>query len=110
MHFGQMIRNGGFHQFSYDSMIANYRRYRQFTPPSYDLSKITAPINLYYSKGDEIGTYKNALKLESQLKNVRSSNLCPLDDFSHYDYSYSHVAKFIVYNVLMDNLKKANGV
>lgn len=110
IHFGQMIINGGFSHFNYDNFIANFRKYRRFTPPPYDLSKITAPINLYYSKGDDIGTYENALKLESQLTNVRSSNLCPLTDFSHYDYGFSHLAKQIVYKNMMANLKKVNGV
>lgn len=90
--------------------MANFRKYRQFTPPSYHLDKITAPINLHYSKGDDVGTYKNALKLESQLPNVKSSNLCPLTDFSHYDYGFSHMAKNTVYNVMMNNINKANGM
>ena len=110
LHFGQMMRSGGFKQFSYDNLIANYRKYRRFTPPSYDLSKITAPINLYYSKGDDIAIYENVLKLKSQLSNVRTSNLCPINDFSHYDYGYSHLARKIVYNVMIANLKKVNGV
>lgn len=110
IHFGQMIINGGFDQFNYDSRIANYQKYRRFTPPPYDLSKISAPINLYYSKGDDVGTYANALKLESQLSNVRSSNLCPVDDFSHYDYGFSHSSKELIYKVMMANLKKVNGI
>lgn len=105
-----MILKGGFSQFNYDNIFVNLRHYGRLSPPPYDLSKITAPVNLYYSKGDDVGTYENALKLESQLPNVRSSNLCPLTDFSHYDYGFSHMAKKIVYNGMMANLKKVNGV
>lgn len=105
-----MIINGGFSQFNYDSRVANFRKYRRFTPPSYDLAKITAPINLYYSKGDDVGTYENALKLGSQLSNVMSSNLCPLNDFSHYDFGFSHFAKESVYDNMINRINKANGM
>ena len=33
-------------------MIDNLYTYGQFTPPDYDLSKVTAPVALYYSQND----------------------------------------------------------
>jgi len=43
--------------YNYDYGIAeNYKRYKQKTPPSYDLKKITAPIILFYAANDWIVT------------------------------------------------------
>jgi len=43
--------------YNYDYGIAeNYKRYKQKTPPSYDLKKITAPIILFYAANDRLVT------------------------------------------------------
>lgn len=40
---------------NYDYGITeNYKRYKQKTPPSYDLKKITVPIILFYSENDMV--------------------------------------------------------
>jgi len=42
---------------NYDYGIAeNHKRYKQQTPPSYDLKKITTPMILFYSENDPIST------------------------------------------------------
>jgi len=41
--------------YNYDYGIAeNYKRYKQKTPPSYDLKKITAPMILFYAANDMV--------------------------------------------------------
>jgi len=48
--------------YNYDyGMVENYKRYRQKTPPSYDLKKITAPMILFYAAND-MGTTEQVIK------------------------------------------------
>jgi len=43
--------------YNYDYGIAeNYKRYKQKTPPSYDLIKIIAPMILFYAANDMVTT------------------------------------------------------
>jgi len=42
---------------NYDyGIVENHKRYKQQTPPSYDLKKITAPMILFYSANDMVTT------------------------------------------------------
>lgn len=79
------------------------------TPPPYNLEMITAPVNLYYSKGDDTATFENAIDLKSQLQNLRSAYLVPIDDFSHGDFIFNMNAKEVVYNRMVYNINKING-
>lgn len=109
IHYGQLINNDKFCQFNYDNKWTNRRIYGRNTPPSYNLTQITASINLYYTKGDDIGTIEDTIRLKNQLKNVKSTYLVPVDDFGHIDFGFSRYAKAIVYKQLLGNLNKANG-
>lgn len=51
IHFAQGINSGEFRQFDYGKK-GNMREYQQPSPPKYDLSKVTAPVSLYYSDND----------------------------------------------------------
>lgn len=109
MHYGQMIRHEKFCLFDYDNRRINRRIYGSDEPPPYDLKKITAPVNLYYSKGDDLATFENAIELASQLQNVRSAHLVSIDNFSHGDFIFSHLAKQHVYKNMISSINKING-
>lgn len=104
-----MIRGGEFNQFDYESVRMNKKMYGRPTPPPYDLSKITAPINIYYSKDDETATAENAVKLFPQLQNLKSTFLVPIEDFAHVDFTYSRFLR-TVYDKLIRNINKANNL
>lgn len=108
VHYVQMMRNGGFNQFDYDDIEMNRKIYGSDTPPAYDLTKITAPISIYYSKDDSTATMENALKLIQQLKNIKSSYLVPIEDFRHADFTYSRYIRKAVYDKLIFNINIAN--
>lgn len=110
IHYGQMIRNKEFRLFDYDSARMNQRIYGTSTPPLYNLTAITAPVYLYYSKGDDLATPEDAIDLQNQLPNVQSSYLVPIDDFSHIDFGFSYLAKPFVYDELLRNINKVNGI
>lgn len=105
-----MIRHKKFRLFDYDSMRINQRIYGRNKPPLYNLTKITAPVNLYYSKGDDTATFENVMSLRTKLPNIRSSYLVPIEGFSHVDFAFSYLAKKSVYERLLNNINKINGI
>lgn len=103
-----MIRNYDFSLFDYDSKLMNRLKYGQNSPPKYNLTEITAPVNLYYSKGDDTATMENAIKLQSLLPNLRSTYLVPAEDFSHTDFAFSELAKEVLYDQMIENINRIN--
>lgn len=110
LHYAQMIRHKDFRLFDYDSERMNRRVYGTSKPPLYNLTAITAPVSLYYSKGDDTAAIEDAIDLQNQLPNVRSSYLVPFDKFSHIDFGFSYLAKPFVYDKLISNINKINGI
>lgn len=110
VHYGQMIIYGDFSLFDYEDAEMNRKMYGRDTPPPYNLSAITAPVSLYYSKDDDTATYENAIDLESQLPNLKSSYFIKDVEFSHGDFIMSKTAKDILYNRIMKSIDKSNGM
>lgn len=104
-----MIRHGKFRLFDYDNKLINRRIYGSDEPPLYDLQKITSPVNLYYSKGDDTVPIENAIELQHQLPNLKSAYLVPIDDFSHVDFIFRNIAKDVVYKKMIHSINEVNG-
>lgn len=109
IHYVQLMRSGGFRQFDYENKRINRKMYGQSTPPSYNLSKITTPINLFYSMNDSTATFENAIRLQSLLPNVKHSFRIPLDNFGHVDFTYSRYVRRALNNKLINVINEANG-
>lgn len=109
VHYVQLIRSGGFHQYDYENKKDNQRAYGSDTPPAYDLTKITAPVNLYHSKDDGTATFENVLRLQSQLKSHKSTYLVAIADFSHIDFTYSRYLRNALNDRLISTINKGNG-
>lgn len=105
-----MILHEDFSLFDYDSKKKNRKVYGKDSPPSYNLTQITAPVHLYYSKGDVTATMENAITLQHQLPNLKSAYLVPVDDFSHSDFGSSRQAKDVVYNDMIKKIHQDNGM
>lgn len=62
VHYGQEINSKKFRKFDY-GVFNNLNRYGSIEPPDYDISKITAPIALFYSENDNlVGVKVNILE------------------------------------------------
>ncbi|XP_071643538.1 lipase 3-like [Temnothorax longispinosus] len=104
-HFYQNIRIKDFRNYDY-GIAENYKRYKQETPPSYDLKKITAPIILFYSANDVIVLEENVLELGKRLPNVLLTEEVPLKFFNHLDFMWAINAKTLLYDRVLELLQK----
>lgn len=53
VHYGQEVNSAQFRRFDY-GWIENLIQYGSTSPPNYDLSKVTAPVALFYSDNDAL--------------------------------------------------------
>nr|CAD7204041.1 unnamed protein product [Timema douglasi] len=105
LHYAQGINSAKYREFSY-GMIKNLATYGSLTPPDYDLSKITAPVFLHWSDNDWMADTKDVRELESKLPNVKGSIRVPLATFNHLDYMWAIDAKPLLYDTVLENMKK----
>lgn len=103
-HYGQEIVSGHFRQFDH-GMLNNIRKYGRFTPPPYDLKKITAPVALFYASNDWLAAKTDVHKLGKQLPNVVKWRLIPYEKFAHVDFMWARDSRTLVYEEVIDLLK-----
>ena len=65
----------------------NLRLYGSLEPEAYDLSRVTAPVHLFWSQGDLIVTPKDTAWLASQLGNLAGSHRIADLNFTHLDFA-----------------------
>ncbi len=54
VHYAQLVNTATFRKYNYGK-ATNLEIYGQETPPNYDISKITAPVALYWGQNDWMG-------------------------------------------------------
>ncbi|CAH1638712.1 unnamed protein product [Spodoptera littoralis] len=107
-HYGQGIADKGFRRYDYGSALANYREYKLFKPPPYDLSKVTTPVFLHYSDSDPLAHVQDVNRLFSELGRAIGKFRVPESTFSHIDYMYGINAKELVYDRVINLIKSMN--
>lgn len=100
IHFGQLVRSGRFCQYDF-GLLGNLIRYKSYLPPSYNVTKITAPIYLFYSDGDLLSDPKDVIKLGKQLSNVKEYVKVNDPLWAHHDYAIGINAKTKVYDKIL---------
>lgn len=104
-HYYQNIHINDFRSYDYGK-AENHKRYKQKTPPSYDLKKITAPIALLYSANDMIATEESVLELGKRLPNVVLIQEVPHKLFNHLDFLAAINVKTLLYDRVLELIKK----
>lgn len=108
LHYLQVIRTGVFRQFDFENKRINRKVYGRDAPPAYDLTKITAPVNLFHSKDDNTAVVSNVMRLKYLLPNIKQTYLVPFDDFTHVDFTFSRHARKAVNNHIVNVINTAN--
>lgn len=63
-------------------------RYKQLSPPEYNLNNIKAPIALYYAQADWLADLKDVDALTKLLSSVTHTYKIPHEHFNHIDFLY----------------------
>ncbi|XP_030759841.1 lipase 1-like isoform X2 [Sitophilus oryzae] len=100
LHFVQGRKSGNFSQ--YDHYDQNQARYNNPSPPLYDISKSTAPVALYYSRGDELINIEKLYHALKKIPNVILKHKVPDNEFNHGDFIISTKVNDMVYYKLID--------
>lgn len=90
------MNSGNFSQYDYGEN--NTLVYGKTEPPLYNISKITAPVSLYYSNNDWLAAQQDVERLRDLLPNVSKSTLLSADGFNHLDFLWARDVVESVYN------------
>ncbi|XP_055913878.1 lipase 1-like [Eupeodes corollae] len=87
-HFLQILKSGDF--VSYDrGLEGNLEFYHRVEPDGYNLTKITMPIILHYSRTDALATARAVHELYKYLPSTVGVYGVPADKFNHFDFIWS---------------------
>ncbi|XP_050664244.1 lipase 3-like [Leptidea sinapis] len=105
VHYAQSINKKDFRRFDYGS-ISNIKKYGQATPPKYNLSQITAPVILHYSTADPLSNIVDVERLYAELGGPAEMIKVPHDQFSHIDFMWGLDAKELLFDHVLDIMKR----
>nr|XP_054922653.1 gastric triacylglycerol lipase-like [Dermacentor andersoni] len=100
MRTAPIIKANQFQKFDW-GLLKNKIKYGQAKPPQYDLSKVTAPVALYWSEGDALVGPEDVTHLKMLLPNVVLSYKVPVPGFTHVDFAWSINAKNHLYKAVL---------
>ncbi|KAK3851064.1 hypothetical protein Pcinc_042261 [Petrolisthes cinctipes] len=101
----QIVDAERFQAFDYGSPSRNHKEYGQTTPPPYLLSRVTAPVGMFWSDNDWVVDAKDIALTASQLPNVVLNYRVPTHDFNHADFMWAETAGEQVYKPVIKFLK-----
>uniref|UniRef100_A0A2H8TSX5 Lipase n=1 Tax=Melanaphis sacchari TaxID=742174 RepID=A0A2H8TSX5_9HEMI len=105
-HMLQLLTSGRFSHYDYGS-YGNLLHYHTKMAPDYNLSRITAPTYIVYSKNDTLVHPMDVKWLISQLPNIKDVHYIDKIPFGHLSFSLSPIMKEVVNmyitNTLLDN-------
>ncbi|XP_053997911.1 uncharacterized protein LOC128886773 [Hylaeus anthracinus] len=100
-HYAQLVESGYFRQYDYGPE-KNMQIYNSTEPTSYDLSKITKPIVLFWAQNDWLSDRDDVTKLENEVSHKPIKYTVPFPDFNHIDFLWAVNVSKLVYEPLVD--------
>ncbi|XP_028032796.1 lipase 1-like [Bombyx mandarina] len=107
VHFAQIGSRRSFSNYDYGT-TKNLYKYKAFTPPNYDLRKVTFDTILVSGKNDRISTLKDMELLKQNLVNVKDHMILEPDYFNHLDHLWGRNSYAISYPYVLETLKRYN--
>lgn len=104
-HYGQLIQSKRFQKYDY-GRLKNFLFYGQRRPPEYDLTKVTAPVAIFYGRNDWFCDLRDVRQLEEKLPNVVLSYQVPDPRFTHLDFNFGVFARRQVYEPMMRLMRR----
>lgn len=100
--------SGKFRKFDY-GFFENLIKYGQSTPPAYDLSKVTAPVALYYSSNDLLAAIEDVDQLYHELSHVVLKYKITLESFNHLDFLWAIDINSLLHDRVIDMMDRYSG-
>ncbi|XP_062544060.1 lipase 3-like [Armigeres subalbatus] len=107
LHYAQAFKDGIFRRYDYGDDEQNRAIYGTKEVPRYNVSKITAPVRIYYGYNDNVIPYVNVQRLERDLPNVVGTYLVPDERFTHADFILANEVKELLYDEIVKNVEAA---
>uniref|UniRef100_V5GMQ9 Lipase n=1 Tax=Anoplophora glabripennis TaxID=217634 RepID=V5GMQ9_ANOGL len=108
-HYLQLVKSGHFRQFDHGE-LNNLEIYKKSSPPDYDISRVTAPVALYYGKNDWLVGTADIDQLAEELPNLVENYLIEYDYFNHMDFIVAKDVVSLLYFDLINKLNEINGL
>ncbi|XP_030384539.1 lipase 3 [Scaptodrosophila lebanonensis] len=95
IHFVQSYVSNDFRQYDWGTK-KNLEAYGQAEPPSYDLTKISSAVYLYYGLADGSANKEDVLRLPEYLPNMRLLHEIPEPTWGHLDFIFAQQVKEVI--------------
>ncbi|KAJ0182198.1 hypothetical protein K1T71_001567 [Dendrolimus kikuchii] len=105
IHYAQLVESHAFRQYD-NGKAGNKIKYGTEEPPSYDVSKITVPVAIFYSDNDWLSNFTDVKTLIDQMPNIVEVYNVPFKSFSHLDYLWARDLNELVNNKFLELVKK----
>ncbi|XP_044761996.1 lipase 3-like isoform X1 [Coccinella septempunctata] len=107
-HYVQVMRRGRFTKYDYGPE-KNLKKYGSIEPPEYNLSKVTSPVALFYGKNDMYNDYRRD-KLDEKFANVVYIHVADDEYFNHIDFLIAKDSVSLLYNDMVEIMRKYKAV
>ncbi|XP_028170213.1 lipase 3-like [Ostrinia nubilalis] len=105
VHYAQGISGKEFRRYDHGTILANRRAYGSWSPPRYDLSRITTPVFLHYSDTDPLAHVNDVNRLFRELGRPIGKFRIPMATFSHMDFIWGVNAEDLLYSRTVNLIK-----
>lgn len=102
-HYAQELKSGDFKKFDY-GFIKNLVVYGKTSPPKYDLSKVTAPVAMFYGDNDNFASEKDVNALYYVLPTVVKK--MKIKTFNHLDFLWAIQVPTLLYNNVISLIER----
>lgn len=106
-HYTQSYVSGKFSKLNRGSE-ENIRIYGSTTPPEYNLTKVTAPVVVYYGESDSFVDSTDVTILHEKVANPRGLHKIPIKEFNHLDFLWAMNAPILVYEPMLKLMNEYN--
>jgi len=111
IHWTQMIISGKMQMYDFRDVRKNQQHYGQTIPPVYDLTKVRGKLHLFSSKEDYLADSNDVdeFLIPNLNPNVVQEHVV-FDEYSHLDFVWSPTIYNDVYQVILNSIRKLDGV
>lgn len=106
VHYAQEVLSNRFEMYDYGK-LKNVLIYGSATPPEYDLSRVTAPVVMYYGLNDFLATPEDVNRLARKLPNLKRSVAVNDVLFNHLDFLIASDVRHLLYEPVMEGMASA---